>query len=219
MVTRTESHYVGIVLSLKLAIEMRPLADEIASRYRNGRSYEQIANELFPSNPYRGVVKSALRKLLHGHPGGMGVDEFEGTIPKEELIELERRHKADNGNRLYSEGIGIHALEYDERSKSGKVGGRISGRKAVEEKTGIHALTREERAENSRKLHESRGLTPWRHDELVKADNYSQIPQYRRDFDSLASRLNVENHQGKDIRDAGSLRSALARFRRSQKKR
>lgn len=219
MVIRNETRYAGIVMSLKLAREMIPRADEIASKYRSGYSYEQIANELFPENPYRTVVYSALRKVLHGHPGGMGEEEFDGAIPKEELAELEIKHKIDNGARLYLEGSGIHRLTREERSQAGRIGGKISGHIALENRTGIHALTIEERAENSRNLHKSRGLTLWADEELEAANNYAQTPEYKRDFASLASRLNSEYHQGNPVRSPGPLKSALARFRRNQKNR
>lgn len=217
MVKRNDIRYAGMVLSLKLARELLPRASEIASRYRSGNSYEQIADELFPENPYRQVLYSALRKVLHGHSGEIGVEDFEGAIPKEELYELERMHKAHNGSRLYLEGRGIHRLTREERAQAGRVGGRISGSKSLEERKGIHALTKEERAENSRRLHQSRGLTLWTDEELRTADIYAQTPEYKRDFSSLANRINVEYHDGQEVRDAGTLRSALARYRRSKK--
>lgn len=219
MVLRNDPRIVAIAMSLKLSREMLPYADEMARLYREGKGYDEIAETFFPDHSYPKMIYSAIRKLFHGHSGGMGVEAFEGIIPKDELKQLERSHKALNGNRMYSEKRGIHSLGYEERSKSGMIGGKKSGRKSVEERTGIHALTRGERAENSRKLHQSRGIVLWTEEELSATNAYAQNPEYRRDFTSLASRINLEYHEGREVRDAVTLKSALARYRRSQKSR
>lgn len=216
MVRRNDSEVVAIAMSLKLSREMLPYADRMAQLYRDGRSYEEIGSLFFPESDYPAMIHSAIRRLFGGHPGGMGIEAFEGIIPKEELRSLERAHKAANGNRMYSEGKGIYSLTREQTSKNGEIGGRKSGMKSVREKTGIHALTSEERAENSRRLHESRGVVLWRDEELATADRYSQMPQYRRNFSALANRVNLDYHQGKEVRDAGTIRSALARYRKSQ---
>lgn len=219
MVLRNDPQKVAIALSLKLSREMLPYADEMARLYRDGKSYEQIAETFFPDSRYPGIVYSAIRKLFYGSPGGMGVEAFEGIIPEDELKELETMHRRNTGNRMLLEGKGIHSMGREERSQSGKLGGKRSGKKSVEEKTGIHALTREERAENSRRLHKSRGIVLWTEEELSATNDYAQSPEYRRDFTSLAERINLEYHEGKEVRDAVTLKSALARYRRSQKNR
>ncbi len=219
MVLRNDPQIVALALSLKLTREMLPYADEMARLYRNGASYEQIAETFFPDSKYPGIVHSAIRKLFYGSPGGMGVEAFEGFIPEDELKKLETMHRRNTGNRMLLEGKGIHSMDREERSRSGKIGGKRSGRKSVEERTGIHALTREERAENSRRLHQSRGIVLWTEEELSATNSYAKSPEYRRDFTSLASRINSEYHEGKEVRDAVTLKSALARYRRSQKNR
>lgn len=219
MVIRNDPQIVALALSLKLSRDMLPYADEMARLYRAGMSYDKIAETFFPNSKYPGIVYSAIRKLFYGSPGGMGVEAFEGIIPEVELKELETMHRRNTGNRTYLEGKGIHSMDREERSRSGKIGGKTSGRKSVEERTGIHALTREERAENSRRVHEKRGNVPWANEELSAISTYAQMPEYRRNFAFLAERINLDYHQGKEVRDAGTLRSALARYRRSQKKR
>lgn len=218
MVLRNDPRIVAIALSLKLTREMLPYADEMARLYREGKSYEEIADTFFPDNRYPGIVYSAIRKLFYGHPGGMGIQSFEGIIPEDELKKLEKMHRRNTGNRTRSEGKGIHSLSYEERARNGKIGGRTSGRKSVDEKTGIHALSNEERAQNSRRLHQSRGVVLWTDEELSTISSYAQTPQYRRNFASLANRINLEYHQGKEVRDAGTIKSALARYRKAKKR-
>ena len=213
MVRINENQYLGLMMALRLSVEMRSQANEIAALYRAGVSQWEIAKILFPENQHKGIVVSAIRKILYGHDKYGEIDAFEGAIPKEELEELEKRHRTQTGNRIYTEGRGIHAQTAYERSMSGKRGGIISGAKSLREKTGIHALTSEEKRENIMLSHISRGITPWSDEELSLAYNYSKTPEYRRNFSDLANRLNQERHDGENVRDASTLKSALRRYR------
>lgn len=210
---KNDNQYLGLMLSLRLSVQMRSQAEEIATLYRAGVSQPEIAERLFSNIPYKAIVVSAIRKVLYGYEKYGEINAYEGAIPKDELEILEREHRSRTGNKVYANKSGIHSQTRDERSINGKIGGRISGPKALVDRLGIHSLSAENRQHNLRLSHLSRGITPWSEDEISLAYAYSQMPEYRRDFEDLAERLNQEKHRGENIRDAGKLKSALARYR------
>jgi len=149
-----------------------------------------------------------------------------GNLSEEELKEARARGGRFSGNSTYNKGRGIFALPEEERNAARKRGAKKGGPASLAKKTGIHRLTKKELSEaglaGGRAVTLKRGQVPWvkrqKHDdrcdlaEVEFAYNLTFI--YGTDYDRIANELNLLHHEGNDIRDYVSVKSALWRFRK-----
>ena len=168
----------------------------IADDYRAGRTHNEILEEYGLSERY-GVTKNvaigAVRCALYG------------LIPENELRELETEHRLMSGQKVYEEGLGIHAQTHEEWVENRRRGGLSAGQKSYEEDLGIFSLTPDQLTEAGRKSALARGFTPWSDEEKSyilasrtdpeyshkKGPNKGR-PDYRRISSELKSRFGTE---------------------------
>ena len=202
---------------------------EIAELYRDGMTHSGIAEILDVKREYGilsdYVARNTIRYAITGHAGGFSTEPYDGLIQNlDELAELEHEHYAENGRKLAAEGKGAHGYN----PKTGERYVVENGRKAVEDGTGIHGLTPEQRSEYSSKggikATLAKGQTPWEKEETEYAHLLSLEPEFQHqkgkhkgkgDYKTIAQVLNVDYHNGEEVRSAMAIQVNLSNYRKT----
>lgn len=159
---------------------------EIAQRFRDGESYSKIARYL----EHKGLIDNNLEKVIgyaiRGHPGGLGIKEYDGLIPEEERTKIVNIHRLNSGHVLQEEKRGLFGISEEERKRNSRNGGKVGGKISKKNKRGIFAQTPKELKIVSMKGIISRGQTPWEvsysEETGISEEDYafelSQFPEY-----------------------------------------
>ena len=195
---------------------------EIADMYRKGMSYSEIAENLDVEVEYdasKEVAKNSIYRAIRGHEGSIGA-KYGGLISDlDELVGLEHEHYVENGRKsaesinpetglryvveggikTAAEGKGIHGLTPEQKSEYSSKGGKIGGIKATL----------------------AQGKTLWEKEETEYAHLLSLEPEFQHqkgkhkgkgDYKTIAQVLNVDYHNGEEVRSAGSVRVNLYNY-------
>lgn len=231
----------AIALAIDIGRKIQQEYPEIADDYRIGLSKPQIVRKyglMFQYNITDSVAERAVDNALRGYGGELSVPAYQGLIPQSDLELLCAQHQTRNGH------FSINHLTLEDRSRGGKKGGRIGGRKVVEQKLGAHGMSSEEKRElgyrnlerkvgihamNSEQKREAgrkgliaklqaQGLTPWTEEEEKAAFELSILPEYRTPKhirrDAIAAEINRRFHENKQYRTTQSVYQAIRRYAR-----
>lgn len=138
----------AIKRTIYLARRLQKDHPEIADLYRKGNYQPEIVNLLSLCKEYNvteAIARSAVGVALRGYKDNSRESGFEGLLNELELSELFNQHQSQHAIDLYLEGRGVCSLTPEEKSKFGKIGGKIAGELAKKKGLGICGLSTEER--------------------------------------------------------------------------
>lgn len=200
----------AIYRALTLGRELQQSHPDIATRWVAGESYADIAKRLKSVHAIQvsiGILKSAVAYAIHGHNGGYNIEPYSGTLqPGVSRDEVVRQHHSDGGKR----------------------GGSKGGMRLREEGRGIFEQSHEERIASGQHSARSRGWVVWKEAGQYRGQQlpnerqfvYEQSlkPEFRRgsrcDLVALTKLVNDTFHEGKPVRNPGSVRTAIVIYKR-----
>lgn len=200
---------------------------EIAQDYINGFSKSKIIRKWDIESTYNvgtNVAQNAVACHIRGHQGQLGVEAYGGSIPKEKLEELASAHQAiafnsipqeqriARGKKLYKDKKGIHGFTKEQRQEISSNGGVISRDK----KLGFHSFTQEQKQQQQRKAMIASGLTPYLPGEKQRIFELKDDPNFQSgkkgpSYNMIKQQINIEFHEGKEIRTRSSINYVLFR--------
>jgi len=203
---------------------------EIAQDYREGLSKPKIVKKYSLKEKYgvgENIAQNAIAFALRGHGNNLGVKAYQGLIPdRAELARLGLEHQVDamanaltkeerkkNGENLYNQRLGIHALTHKERIINSTAGGKASR----DSKSGFHAFTHKQKLEQQRDAMIASGKTPWTTKEKNRTLKLTKHPDYQSGkrgpcYRKIADQINLEFHNNQGIRTRGSINYLLFRI-------
>lgn len=214
--------FAGIRRAVRLGKTLQTdLGEKLRDFYKNGGTISQAIDEFNVRETYDvtyNVARVGIRLALAGSPwDNRSLEPYGGLIEDEterENIRLE--HLAESGksvgNRMYSEGKGIHTQTPEERRKLAFKGGKTMGNRAYKEKLGVHARSQAQMRQDSLKALEARGGTPWSEEEIklvrgLKLGGYKTL--------EIAQALNGSFHNGEEIRTVNGVGYILYQHKKS----
>jgi hypothetical protein len=190
--------YLASNLQIIIGQRVKEEHPEIADLYRKGLSHRKIAQELEVIGDNCGarsidVLEHAVKYALTGNSGEYG-PQYSGLINLDEYEAISRDHRVQSGES--------------------------TGSLMVKLKKGAHRLSHEQLVNASRNAAVARGQIPWTDAEKVLAYFLSCDSSCRSDKDpkyrsnkKIAYWLNLEFHEGKEIRDESSVSNMFRRWK------
>jgi hypothetical protein len=227
------TQYLAITEALELAIQLQKDYPQIADMYREGKTRQEISDELRILSQYgiksENVAVRAVGHALAGYTKPNFPHPFEGLMPGSELERLSREHIQTNGHEGRIAKKGVFSLTPEQTRANAILGGQAS----YENGLGINGYTPEERKKVSKKAVESRGELPWvegldkkgRHylGEVEYVMHLCEDPAYQHpsgqhqgkpNWRIIAAELNGKYHYGKPVRTPNAVKWQVCKARK-----
>jgi len=232
----------AIQLAAQIGQRIQRDLPEIAGEYRRGTLVTEIVTNHAILETYScrnpELANRAVIFAIRGYDGGSKAQGYTGLIAdSSELEELCRKHRILGGKKggavCRENGTGIHALSKEEKSRAGRNGVSISGRRQYEAGIGIHGLTLAQKSELGRRAVQASGLTPWAQEtpemfsELEYALRLREDPWFRYEHGQnkgkcnmylIVNAINQLYHEGKQVRKTNAVEMAIRVYRKRLEK-
>ncbi len=172
----------------------KDLGEEVSKAFRQGMTFDQIADTYNIRDSYgatRSVALKALHCAIYGYKGNLGNGSYSPLIEDSELQSIREERQRQHGMRVLQNKKGIHAMSDEERRNMAM--------------NNYRKLTPSQRKKIIREASFGRGALPWSQEELEEIRRCNSDPEYRTSRGTnnikIAERLNELFHEGRPVRN------------------